>query len=608
MKCTAKSGKTAENAALHLPQSYPWKVAQALLVDLRQYLSEESVTKLEGILRRRDLDQLMALKQEWGLLSITTSCGPCFAESKAKYQLAALLSRFQFSTNRKTQEANAFKKFIDAEAVCSSFNRCGWKELVDTDEEWKATAVFYARAFLQKVLGFALPSAGDLCEWSRHGPGATLDTEQGKVSSYNKYGKWPYECTSAVFGLAKIAIRSDARWLGALEDDYRERFNIPKHFLLDRKVFWRNVLKIVDGDRICFVPKNAETFRTITIGPTMNLYLQLGVDGFIRRRLKRWGVDLDDQSKNQRLARIGSRGGINPFVTLDLKAASDTVSLKICEILLPDEWNSYLLKLRSPCATYDGTTYWLSKMSAMGNGFTFVLESVIFTALIYGVMIAINGRFDREEFSVFGDDLIVRQDISPYLIRLLSSCGFALNHDKSFFEGEVRESCGTDWVKGIPVRPVFLEDTPTNVMELFGARNRIQRSLSLRWGLEESFTVKMLDKWVPEFFRTHIGPMSDTEFDSHLHSGIPPGKRKHGVWEYRRAVYRPKLQSARSFLFRRLMHDLRPAQPLLSYKERRKLAGTGSRFTVHLRNGETVGTTRSAAWKWQSEYTEQMPG
>lgn len=609
MKVKSKSKKLGANASkINLPRDYPWKVLQAMLADLREYLNAEDISELEDIIRKRDVAGLLALRGRWGLQSIAHSGGIEFQKSKARYQLSALLSKFNFAGSREAREKAATEKFIAAEAQCRSFNLEGWKELAASKEEWKVIALTQAKAFLQKLLGVVLPESSQLCEWSRHGPGATLDTEKGKVSTYDKWKNWPYQCTGAVLALAKIAIRSDARWLGALEDDYRTRNNIPKHFLLDRKVFWQSVLQIVDGDRIAFVPKNAETFRTITIGPTLNIYLQLGVDGFIRRRLKRWGVDLDSQEKNQRLAYIGSLGGIDPYCTLDLAAASDTVSLKLCELLLPDEWYFYLWQLRSPMARLGKTEIWLHKMSAMGNGFTFVLESAIFTALIYGVMMATSGKFDREDFSVFGDDLVVRQSLVPRLTEMLSSCGFKINAEKSFTSGFVRESCGTDWVKGKPVRPVFLEDTPTDVKELFSAINRLKRYLNLRWGLEESETVRLMSKWIPESFGTCKGPYSDTEFDSHLHSEKPISEFTGGRWEYTRVVYHPEQRSARSFLFRKLMHDLRPAQPTPSYvKGRRKLTSQGSRFAVSHRNGETVGKLRSAAYEWRSEYAESLP-
>lgn len=613
MKVKVKSVKRnrVKPGTVHLPKAYPWKVLQSLTIDLSQFLTAEDISELSNVIRHRDIDQLMSLQRRWGLQCINTPGDAEFSTNKARYQLAALLKKFQFPANRETQTLNAFQKFLDAEAQCRAFNREGWTALAGCTETWKTTAITYAKGFLQQLLGVTLPSSEELTEWSRHGPGATLDTNEGAVSAYDKFADWPYQCTSAVYGLAKIAIRNDARWLGALEDDYREVFGIPKHQLLDRKRFWRTVLQIVPGDRICFVPKNAETFRTITIGPTMNIFLQLGVDGYIRRRLKRWGVDLDNQSKNQRLARLGSIGGEDPFVTIDLKGASDTVSLKVCEFYLPDEWNSYLLTLRSPCADYMGTTYWLSKMSAMGNGFTFVLESAIFAAIIYGCMMATNGHFDREDMAVFGDDLVVRHSLSARVIELLTLSGFTVNEDKSFLEGPVRESCGTDWFEGRPIRPVFLENTPTDVAELFSDINRLKRSLALRWGIEESETLKLMSKWIPEEYRDHIGPLSDEVFDSHLHSASPlPGSKVNiGVWEYKRLVYRPQRNCAKLFHFRKLMHDLREAQPTPSYlgKGVRKLVGSGSRFAVHRRNAETVATQCSLAYNWQDEYAEALP-
>lgn len=603
--------------AVKLPRDYPWKLLAALTMELDQYLTPADIKELTTILRNRDVNRLLKLGGRWGLQCINP-CAEGFSldNSKAKYQLAAFLKKFQFSATRETLELRALEKFRDAEEQCRAFNREGRKALEGMTEGWKVTAITYAKAFIQKILGVILPEFEELTEWSRHGPGASLDTEGGKVSAFFKFENWPYQCTAAAYRFAKDAIRADERWLGALEDDYRRRFKIPKHALLDRRVFWQNVLKIVPGARIAFVPKNAEIFRTITIEPTLNVFLQLGVDGYIRRRLKRWGVDLDTQEKNQQMARIGSMEGEDPFVTVDLRGASETVTLGLCDYLLPDEWNSYLLNLRSPvCMTTDGEVFWLQKMSAMGNGFTFALESLIFASIIYGVMVGSVGYFNRNDMAVFGDDLIFRKSLAPRVLELLSDCGFTVNTDKSFFSGNVRESCGCDWVKGIPVRPVFLEDVPTNVKELLAVRNRLQRSLGLRWGIEESRMVKFIDRWIPEEFRDCIGPMSDTDFDSHIHAkrpatrGLGPIK---DVWEYTRTVYRPcrwEVKGERGFMFRKLLHDLRPVQPEPEYLRgrRRKLAGKGSRFTVSLRDQETVGKERSLAYNWQDEYAEVLP-
>lgn len=607
MKSNSKSRKkplSKSSYSMSLPRDYPWKVLGWLTEDLGQFLKVEDRELLANIVRNRDLDSLLSLPEVWGLQCIPSMDGDLL-EKAARYQLAALLKKFRFRTERDARLSKAKEKFLAGEEKCSAFNREGFMLLAAGKEPWNVNVFTYARSFLQKLLGFEPLDPGVMTERSRHGPGATLDTKPGFVSAYFKFEAWPYQCTSAAIGAARSAIEADERWLGALEDDYRERFGIPKHAILNRQTFWANVFEVVDGNRISFVPKDARTERSIAIEPTMNLYLQLGVDGFIRRRLKRWGVDLDHQEKNQVLARQGSLDGVDPFVTIDLANASNTISLKLCELLLPPDWFNYLRRLRSPKGILDEQVIDYQMISSMGNGYTFALESAIFTAIIYGVMMETLGSFDRESFAVFGDDLIVRSSLSSRLIESLTNCGFEINMGKSCFSGIVTESCGTDWFQGHPIRPVFLDDVPSFVDELFTDINRLKRILELRWCVEESKTVGCMLRWVPEEFRKFVGPYSDESFDSYLHQARSAVPYRRCVYKYRVVRRMPLEVKAEKLHFRKLMHDLHPVPRVLNPWDR--LDGCGGRFSVYRRNAFTLSQSCSVVSNWRSEYAECGP-
>lgn len=588
-----------------LPEDYPWKVLGWLSEDLCQSLDPVEQKYISEIVRTRRLSLLLRLPSLWGLQSMASQrCS--LAEMRAKYQLAALLKNFQFPSERSTQKLAAIEKLRDGESKCAEYNREGYLRCSWAKEAWMVDVFTYAQQFMRKLLGDDLPPLDVMTERSRHGPGATCDTEAGRVSSYFKFEKWPYQCTQGAARYARYAIGSDDRWLGALEDDYRRRYNIPMYQILDRQVFWDTVIEVVEGNRIAFVPKNALTMRSIAIEPTLNLYLQLGVDGFIRRRLRRWGVDLNSQEKNQELARLGSLPGEDPFVTIDLKNASNCISLKLPEMLCPKEWYDYLIALRSPQGDMgDGQLIQYEMISSMGNGYTFALESALFAAIIYGVRRQAGLKHDPNEWAVFGDDLIIRQSLSRRLVEALSNCGFEINEDKSFFEGPTRESCGTDWYQGRPVRPVFLDDIPNEVDELLSAINRIKRILSLRWGIEESKTVACMTKWIPEKIRELKGPYSDDNFDSYIHWPVPTRPMERWVYKYRGLCRRPEEEKAPSLFFRKLMHDLHPRPVTITkWDWRRKLAGSGSRFSVYRRNSYTLGTCYSVSEIWRSEYSE----
>ena len=322
-----RNGDLRRNASVRLPKDYPWKVLGLIAHDLRDCLQKEDLERVVEVVRSRDVDAYLGLSEAWSPQSMALD-GMRATEMYAKYQISSLLKKYLFDGDAEKRRSAAIKKFMEAEVTCGAYNQDGYRAVEWPEEEDMLDVFSHARRFLEKLLGHVLPPQAELTLWSRHGPGANLDTMDGNTSLYDKYGEWPYSCTSGALRHARSVIRTDERWLGALEDSYRARFNIPKHTILDQPLFWATVLKPVDGNKITFVRKNSQTDRSIAIEPSLNLYLQLGVDGYIRRRLKRWGVDLNCQKKNQRLAKVGSLEWSSPdsFITLDLAAASDTIS------------------------------------------------------------------------------------------------------------------------------------------------------------------------------------------------------------------------------------------------------------------------------------------
>jgi hypothetical protein len=604
---TKKRGRRRKeiDVRVALPKDYPWKVAQNVYADLMEYLNGKDQVTFENIMRNRDFEGYLNLAEAWGLQSIAPTDVPVLAEARAKYALASLIKKFQFRTDKEIRRQRATEIFFAAEDACHIYNQQGYKTLAEPVTDWGVKVLHYARVFLRRLLGDQLPGHREMLDRSRHGPGATTSTANGNTSLYHKYAEWPYDCTIGAYRYARFAIETDQRWIGALQNSYRSSMGIPMHMPICEKEFWSKVINVVDGNRITFVPKDAQKERTIAIEPTLNLYLQLGVDGYIRKRLKRFGVDLDSQVKNQELARRGSMpNNEERFVTIDLSAASDSVSLKVCELLLPKDWVTYLMDLRSPRGQLgEMVSVEYEKISSMGNGYTFALESAIFAALIYAVMKADGGSFDRNKFAVFGDDLIVPQKYYYKLVEALRLSGFRINLDKTFVYGDVRESCGTDWFQGHPLRPIFLTEQPKTVMDLWCDYNRIKRLLSVYWEVgEESKALTLLGKWIPDKFNKYLGPLSDEDFDSYKHTAIPPqGSYEQCLYKFPRLIVIPRRRKGKDFLFRKLMHDLR-GEAIKPNKWERKLRGVGSRFTVTSRNAMTVGETFSVADIWRSEY------
>lgn len=207
--------------------------------------------------------------------------------------------------------------------------------------------------------------------------------------------------------------------------------------------------------RLAFVEKNYKTFRAIVTEPSLNGMWQIALGDWLASRLKRWGLSIDNQFPNQELARMGSIYG--NVATVDLTSASDLVAVGLVQELLPEDWFSLLMDLRSADVEMpDGTLRHLEKISSMGNGFTFPLETMIF----YAIALEVEKRFSSHCLPLtraYGDDIIVATTSAVPLLEVLSDLGFLANPAKTHHTGHFRESCGADYVLGYNVRPVFLE-------------------------------------------------------------------------------------------------------------------------------------------------------
>lgn len=226
----------------------------------------------------------------------------------------------------------------------------------------------------------------------------------------------------------------------------------------------------VSGSVLFTVPKNSEIDRAAAKEPDLNLFLQKGVGAFIRKRLKSvLHVDLNDQTRNQNLARQGSLTGL--LATLDLSSASDLISRELVRLVLPELWFDLLDSIRSQAIVVDGELIPLNMFSSMGNGFTFELESLIFWAITNAVcyLTGIRGTI-----SVYGDDIILPRDAAPLVGRVLAFFGFKLNSKKSFWRGPFRESCGKHWYKGVDVTPFYIKEPVSSVMRLIHLLNRLR--------------------------------------------------------------------------------------------------------------------------------------
>lgn len=218
-------------------------------------------------------------------------------------------------------------------------------------------------------------------------------------------------------------------------------------------------ITLVEGSRLTTVPKNESKERTIAIEPSGNMALQLGVGEYITDVLRSVGLDITKQQPlNKALACIGSI--TDGLATIDMQSASDMISIPLVQRLLPRDLFLYLMRVRSSQIEITGHgVVELNMISTMGNGFTFPLMTLIFTSLIYANRLKNGGPsryIDWSRTAVFGDDIIVPSLEVTDLVSILEGGGFIVNHDKSYFHGPFRESCGGDYYQGADVTPFYV--------------------------------------------------------------------------------------------------------------------------------------------------------
>ena len=240
-----------------------------------------------------------------------------------------------------------------------------------------------------------------------------------------------------------------------------------------------SVVKVVDHSKLTFVNKNQDVARTICVEPTVNMWFQLGMGHILHSRLRDvYGIDFRYQPEvNRRMARLGSL--LDHNVTIDLESASDSLGLRMMDEVFPVSFMGMLHRLRSPMSRLpDGSLVRLGMVSTMGNGFTFPLQTLLFSAccvVVYrylGIPCVSKGPCELRNMSVFGDDIIVDRRVSRLLHHLLRMLGFVVNDDKTFVEGPFRESCGVDWFLGHDVRPVYLKSL-RSLQDCFVAVNKL---------------------------------------------------------------------------------------------------------------------------------------
>lgn len=207
--------------------------------------------------------------------------------------------------------------------------------------------------------------------------------------------------------------------------------------------------------RVVLVPKDSRGPRLISCEPVDFQWIQQGLGRAIVERVEsHWRtarrVNFTDQQPNQIAALFGSRNG--RYVTLDLKEASDRVTVGLVRLLFPDPLLGALLACRSLSTELpDGEVLKLNKFAPMGSALCFPVLALTVWALLNG---AAPDAYTRERILVYGDDVIVPAEFAENAMHILELFGLEINRNKSCTSGFFRESCGMDAYLGVPVTPV----------------------------------------------------------------------------------------------------------------------------------------------------------
>ena len=460
------------------------------------------------------------------------------AEHRLCNQLSALVRKYPIPSVRLDcrPKEKALRTFLSSEHKCKLVNKRF--RFFDTLRSPHERDLHRARQWVQYVLG-------DLClsdVWAEcsFGPGASIGVHGNATNDARKLLASRWSVSIGAYHYARAAVSCDIHIQELLLGSEDSRF-YPLGPVELSKAFSERA-HVVDYNKLAFVPKTVRTERTIAVEPLMNGYLQKGLDLLMRKRLKRVGIDLQDQTLNQGLALMGSIPGHDddPYVTIDLSSASDSISIGLARNLLPSEWFSFMDAIRSKSYLMNGEVIPYHKFTTMGNGFCFPLETLIFASLCHAAY-AMVGRPD--DFSVYGDDIIVRASVAGHVLELLKVCGFKPNLDKTFLQGPFRESCGADWFEGEDVRPVSLDYAFESIENIFKFCNIVRSKDRLESILYDG--LEFLESLIPPklmFTRPYKGQVDtalEVPFDVFMSSRYAKYNRDLQCWSWLEVVHEP---------------------------------------------------------------------
>lgn len=353
------------------------------------------------------------------------------ADALVVHRIKSQFSTFDTS-NSKMLEQVGVAKMLEYD---QSYTGIDWRTL---DRDDRATFIG-AQEFLKRVLRGYKPSY-----IARFPKNETFVSNKGDTSLETKLGDLNQWAVSADCIPYAIRIAWNNLWLKKLvkihfrakHTDWRfkqaivaRECPIGKHvgFYVFERMF-RDLVTICGVSRVTSVAKNATSRRIITCEPLWNMVVQLSIAADLRDLLKRnFGVDIRQLANFHRIFIM--RGD----ATIDKRNASNSNWWDVVQDLFPRRVVDNLHAARTGIVEYDGQFYPLNMMAPMGCGFTF--EVMTLTLLAYAQQFC-------KRATVFGDDVIISPEKADAYVSFVEKMGWVINDQKSFVDGNFRESCG----------------------------------------------------------------------------------------------------------------------------------------------------------------------
>jgi len=364
------------------------------------------------------------------------------AQFKRDYQIASLFKRYRFEKDLFSDAElvdSSIQKFMDVQSHIANHT-------LNTVSAFTDRVLSAAAVYISKVLGkYSDEEHRDLCRFGRRasvGVPSRLACEAARwelpLSGSPEQISWFDSEMSHIDCVQEY-------WINQLDSD-PNRSNYQETSSL----------------KLTLVPKTFKSLRAIMPNTTIGSYMSHGLGIIMRNRLKRIGYNLSTLQERHRL--LAQRGSVTGYyVTADLSSASDTISVALVNRLFPKDWCDILHRSRIGTVVLpNGCAVESQTFCTMGIGYTFPLQTLVFLALLKSINAIMFNRV-RCTISVYGDDMIYPRHLHETVARVLGEVGFIMNVDKTFCEGDFRESCGGDYYRGVDVRPFQPQNGPASV-------------------------------------------------------------------------------------------------------------------------------------------------